>query len=349
MKKRNLSARKKIPNFLVNKIKNPKIQKIYSVFEKNMDIYFSKNIGIAVSGGPDSMALAFLAKYYSIKKDVNFFYYIVDHKLRIESTKEAKLTKRELKKFGINCKILTWKGSKNLKNIQSTARNKRYELIFEECKKKKINLILTAHQREDVYENFFIRLIRGSGLKGLSTFSQLKTNINKEYNISILRPLLSISKVDLNYITKNIFNFYVSDPSNNNDRFLRVKVRKLLEKLDSEGLDIKKLKLTLGNLHRSNNSIEFYVNQNIENNSKIINNKKSVILSESFFSNPYEIVFRSLSELIHKIGNKKNYSRGRKISNLIKELKLANNLKKMTLSGCIVEKINKSIIISKEI
>ena len=349
MKKRNLSVRKKIPNFLVNKIKNPKIQKIYSVFEKNMDIYFSKNIGIAVSGGPDSMALAFLAKYYSIKKDVNFFYYIVDHKLRIESTKEAKLTKRELKKFGINCKILTWKGSKNLKNIQSTARNKRYELIFEECKKKKINLILTAHQREDVYENFFIRLIRGSGLKGLSTFNQLKTNINKEYNISILRPLLSISKVDLNYITKNIFNFYVSDPSNNNDRFLRVKVRKLLEKLDSEGLDIKKLKLTLGNLHRSNNSIEFYVNQNIENNSKIINNKKSVILSESFFGNPYEIVFRSLSELIHKIGNKKNYSRGRKISNLIKELKLANNLKKMTLSGCIVEKINKSIIISKEI
>jgi len=349
MKKRNLSARKKIPNFLVNKIKNPKIQKIYSVFEKNMDIYFSKNIGIAVSGGPDSMALAFLAKYYSIKKDVNFFYYIVDHKLRIESTKEAKLTKRELKKFGINCKILTWKGSKNLKNIQSTARNKRYELIFEECTKKKINLILTAHQREDVYENFFIRLIRGSGLKGLSTFSQLKTNINKEYNISILRPLLSIPKVDLNYITQNIFNFYVNDPSNNNDRFLRVKVRKLLEKLDSEGLDIKKLKLTLENLHRSNNSIEFYVNQNIENNSKIINNKKSVILSESFFSNPYEIVFRSLSELIHKIGNKKNYSRGRKISNLIKELKLANNLKKMTLSGCIVEKINKSIIISKEI
>ena len=96
MKKRNLSARKKIPNFLVNKIKNPKIQKIYSVFEKNMVIYFSKNIGIAVSGGPDSMALAFLAKYYSIKKDVNFFYYIVDHKLRKESTKEARLTKKQL-------------------------------------------------------------------------------------------------------------------------------------------------------------------------------------------------------------------------------------------------------------
>jgi len=350
MKKRNLSAKKKIHNFLVNKIKDLKIRKVYSVFEKNIDTNFSKNICVAVSGGPDSMALVFLAKYYSIKKDVNFFYYIVDHKLRIESTEEAKLTKKELKKIGINCKILTWKkGSKNLKNIQSTARNKRYELIFEECKKKKINLVLTAHQRGDVYENFFIRLIRGSGLKGLSSINQLKTNINKKYNINILRPLLNTSKLDLNYITKNIFDYYVKDPSNDNDKFLRVRIRKLLKILNSEGLDIKKLNLTFENLYRSNISIEFFVNQNLKNNSKMINKEKSVILSESFFNNPYEIVFRSLSELIYKIGNRKNYSRGRKISNLIKHLKLENNLKKMTLSGCIIEKINKSIIISKEI
>ena len=348
MKKRNLSAKKKIHKFLFHRIKNPKIQKIYSFFEKTLDIHFSKNICIAVSGGSDSMALAFLAKYYSIKKDVNFYYYTVDHKLRIESTKEAILTKKELKKFGINCKILTWKGTKNFNNIQSAARNKRYELIFKECKKNKINLILTAHHKEDVYENFFIRLIRGSGLKGLSSFNQIKSNINKKYNISILRPLLSISKLDLNFITKNIFNFYVKDPSNNNDKFLRIKIRKFLEILNSEGLDFKKFKLTLKNLNISNDSIEFFVNQNVKKNSNVINNKKSVILSESFFSNPYEVVFRSLSELIHKIGNKKNYSRGKKIANLIKQLKLSNNLKKMTLAGCIIEKINKSIIISKE-
>jgi len=349
MKKKNLNAKKKIPNFLGTKIKDPKIQRIYSIFKKNIEPYSSKNICVAISGGSDSMAMAFLVKYYFIGKNVNIFYCTVDHKLRSNSSKEAKLTKKELKKYGINCKILTWKGSKKLKNIQSEARNERYRLIFEECKKKNIKLILTAHQKEDIYENFFIRLIRGSGLKGLSTFNQLKTNINKEYNISILRPLLSISKVDLNYITKNIFDYYVDDPSNNNDRFLRVKIRKLLEILNSEGLDMKKFKLTLENLHKSNSSIEFYVKKNIENNSKVINNSKAIILNEKFFNNPYEIVFRSLSELIHKSGNKKNYSRGKKVSKLIKELKFNEKLKKITLSGCIFEKINKSIIISKEI
>ena len=350
MKKKNLVAKKKIPNFLAIEIKDPKIQKIYNIFKKNLDSYSFKNICVAVSGGSDSMAIAFLAKYYSINnKNVKIFYCTVDHKLRIDSTNEAKLTKKELKKYGIDCKILTWKGSKKLKNIQSDARNKRYELIFEECKKKNINLILTAHQKEDIYENFFIRLIRGSGLKGLSTFNQLKKNINKEYNISILRPLLSISKVDLNYITKNVFDYYVDDPSNNNDRFLRVKIRKLLKILNSEGLNMKKFKLTLENLHKSNISIEFYVNQNIKNNSKMINNKKTIILNEKFFNKPYEIVFRSLSELVHKFGSKKNYPRGKKVTKLIKELKFQEKLKKITLSGCIFEKINKSIIISKEI
>tara|TARA_B100001250_G_scaffold189767_1_gene162991 strand:- start:941 stop:1990 length:1050 start_codon:yes stop_codon:yes gene_type:complete len=349
MKKKNLSAKKIIPNFLATKIKDPKIQKIYSIFKKNIEPYSSKNICVAISGGSDSMAMAFLAKYHSINNNLGIFYCTVDHKLRINSTKEAKLTKKELKKYGINCKILTWKGSKKLKNIQSDARNKRYQLIFEECKKKNIDLILTAHQKEDIYENFFIRLIRGSGLKGLSTFNKLKTNINKEYNISILRPLLSISKLDLNYITKNIFDYYVDDPSNNNDSFLRVKIRKLLKTLNSEGLDMKKFKLTLENLHKSNSSIEFYVEQNIKNNSKLINNKKAIILSEKFFNNPYEIVFRSLNELIHKFGNKKNYSRGKKVSKLIKQLKFNEKLKRITLSGCIFEKVNKSIIISKEI
>ncbi len=62
----------------------------------------------------------------------------MDHKLRIDSTFEAKLTKKQLKKFGINCEILTWRNKKAFSNIQSRARDKRYELIFEECLKKKL-------------------------------------------------------------------------------------------------------------------------------------------------------------------------------------------------------------------
>ena len=76
--------------------------------------------------------------------------------------------------------------------------------------------------------------------------------------------------------------------------------------------------------------------------------KKSIILSENFLNQPDEIVFRSFSELIHKLGNKKKYTRGSKILNLIRSINLSENFKKKTLSGCAFEKLNKSIIISQE-
>ena len=348
MKKRNLSAKTKIHNFFLQKLKNKRINKIYLEFKKNIEQHNPKKLCIALSGGSDSMALVFFSKCYSIQKKTNYFYYIVDHKLRKESTEEAKITKKKLKDFGINCQIITWKNKKDFSNIQSRARDKRYELIFKECLKKKISLVLTGHQQDDLFENFFIRLLRGSGLKGLSSFKKNKTSISKEKNIYILRPLLNISKKDLIYVTKSTLKFHIEDSSNKNDYFLRIKIRKLIKQLNQEGLSFKKFNVTLENLHKSNLTIEFYVNNNIKKNSKLLNDKKSLIINENFFYQPDEIVFRSFSEVIHKFGNKKKYTRGNKILNLIKNIKSSNNLKKMTLSGCFIEKNNKSIIISRE-
>ena len=82
-------------------------------------------VAVAVSGGPDSLSLAFLAKCYSILNQVKFNYVVVDHKLRKESSIEANKVKKMLKKIGINCKILVWRGKKPFSNIQSIARNKR--------------------------------------------------------------------------------------------------------------------------------------------------------------------------------------------------------------------------------
>ena len=190
-------------------------------------------------------------------------------------------------------------------------------------------------------------MLRGSGLKGLSSFSSPKTKINKEKDIFVFRPLLNISKNDLAYIAKKTFNFFIIDPSNEDDKFLRIKIRKLINQLTQNGLDFKKFKLTLENLYKSNQTIEFYIKKNIKDNSIFLNQKKSIILSENFLNQPDEIVFRSFSELIHKLGNKKKYTRGSKILNLIRSINLSENFKKKTLSGCTFEKLNKSIIISK--
>ena len=346
MKKKSLSAKKTIHNKLLINLKNPLIFNIYKDF--NNFVKFNLNnssFSVAVSGGTDSLALAYFSKCYSISNNVKVQYYHVDHNLRKESSLEAKKLKFLLKKYDINCKILTWIGKKPKTNIQSLARKKRYNLIYNECLKDKINFIFVAHHIDDLYENFIIRLLRGSGLKGLVSFSQTKTNYNQR--LKILRPLINHKKNDLNVITKKIFNFKFEDPSNKNTSFKRIRIRNLISKLKSEGLDLDKLKLTINNLSDSNYTIDYYVHENINHNSKYINYKKNYILNRDFFNQPHEIVFRSLNILLKKVGDKYYSPRGKSVNQLLAKLE-SGEIKKLSISGCILEKINNSIKISKE-
>ena len=207
---------------------------------------------------------------------------------------------------------------------------------------------MTAHHRDDLLENFFIRLLRGSGLRGLISFDKIKSKVKFDNKIFILRPLLDISKKDLIYISKKTFNFNVEDPSNFDDKFLRAKVRKLISKLEEEGLTFNKFKLLLSNLSKSNHSIDFYVKKNINDNSSYLKLTNKIILKNNFLNQPDEIVFRSFSEVIQKVGKKDTFTRGAKVENLLKYLKTSNNFLKKTLSGCIIEKIENSVIISPE-
>ena len=341
MNLKNLSAKIKIPKLLANKLKNKRVNQIYKKFEKSLKI--DQNFVVAVSGGPDSMALAFLSKIYSIKNNLNCKFLIVDHRLRPESSNEAQLVKKTLEKFLIQSEVLIWKGKKPLKNIQSESRIKRYELIFENCDKNGIKNILLGHHKDDLFENFFIRLLRGSGLKGLVSLD-IKNRIG---NKCLFRPLLDQKKEDLIFLSNYVFNFYVKDSSNENTKFKRIRVRKLLNDLNAEGLDKKKFIKTIKNLKYSNEAINFYVKENIEKNTFFSHKKKQLILSELFFNQPHEIIFRSLTESIKFISKNYYSARGKKLDRIIKDI--ANKLPfKSTLGGCIIEKVNHTVIITKE-
>jgi len=347
MKKKNSNVKKKVHKSLLNKLNNRKINKIYTDFKNSLSkSYNGGGLAVALSGGPDSLALSYLAKCYSLENNIRIFFYIVDHKLRNNSSKEAKKVKSILAKFDLKCQILSWKGKKPKSNIQSLARDKRYFLLANQCYKNNVKNILFAHHIDDLYENFFIRLLRGSGLHGLLSFNNIKTS--KDENINILRPLIKFNKKDLIYIAKKVFKFYIVDPSNNSDTFKRVRLRKLIQFLKKEGLDEKKFKLTLNNLTKSNLTINFYVEKNIISNSKQLKNKSTFILKKNFFLQPYEIVFRSLSQILKQIGKKYYYPRGKSVDYILTGLE-DKKLKKMTLAGCVIEKINNSVIIYKEI
>ncbi len=346
MKKKSLSAKKKIHKRLLNYLKDPLINRIYKNYSNYIKLNIKKStFSSAVSGGSDSLALAYLSKCYSILNNVNINFYHIDHKLRKESSLEAKKLSFLLKKFDINCKVLNWNGKKPKSNIQAVARKKRYSLIYKECLKNKSDFILTAHHLDDLYENFIIRLLRGSGLKGLVSFNQVKTIYNDKLNI--LRPLINFTKNDLDYITKKIFKFKFEDPSNLNDNFKRIRNRNFINKLQTEGVNMKKLKETIKNLSDSNFTVNYYVNENIKHNSKFFTNKRYYILNSNFFNQPHEIVFRSIIHLFKKVGNKYYSPRGKSVERLILKFK-SEEISKINISGCILEKISNSFIIYKE-
>ena len=189
-------------------------------------------------------------------------------------------------------------------------------------------------------------MLRGSGLKGLVSFNQAKTDYSN--SVKILRPLLIFKKKELLYISKKIFNFQINDPSNKNNIFKRVRVRNLIEKLKNEGFDNKKLQLTINNLSDSNSTINHYVLENIKLNSNYLKNKKAYILNRSFFNQPHETIFRSLSYILKKIGKKYYSPRGRSLDLIIHKVNL-KSFNKVTLSGCVIEKLNNSLIIYQEI
>ena len=159
---------------------------IFKIYNKLNLVLLRKNrvksFVVAVSGGPDSMALAYLANLLAIKKKQKAFFVLVDHGIRKNSQKEALKVKKLLKQKGINLKILKNK-TKILKNIQKNARDVRYEILTNFCNKNRIKFLLTAHHIDDQVETFLIRLSRGSGIEGLSSMSEI-TILNKKISYS---------------------------------------------------------------------------------------------------------------------------------------------------------------------
>jgi len=341
MSLKNLNVPKKTRKFLLDKLKDKKIFQIYKKFESNLVI--NNNFIVAVSGGPDSLALSFLAQIFAIKNFLNVKYFIVDHKLRKKSTLEAKYVQKLLKNYLIDLDILTWKGTKPNSNIQSIARDKRYELLINKAKKYKIKDILLGHHLDDLFENFFIRILRGSGLNGLISLDKKV----KKNEVNLIRPLINIDKKDLIYISKNIFGSYIKDSSNKDEKYKRVKVRNFLKQLGLEGLDRDKFFLTIKNLKIANENIKFYIKKNLDENVTFIQKKEKAILKDSFFSQSEEVVFRSFAEVLKLVGKKYYPVRGKKIDKIIQSINLQSSLK-VTLGGCIIKKINGTIILLKE-
>ena len=315
---------------------------IYSLFKKKLNSFKKKIFLIAVSGGPDSLALTALSKAYSYENKCKIYYVLVDHNIRKNSSNEAKSVKKLLKKHKIKLNIL--KNTKTIKkNIQSEARIIRYDLLTNFCKKKKIKTILTAHNLEDQVETFFIRLSRGSGLQGLSSMKQIY-KING--NISLIRPLLDFKKDQLIKISKITFGRYFKDPTNKNTRYLRTRIRNLKSSLEMSGINYDKIFQSIKNLASSRDTLDYYFNK-IYKDIIIKKNDKILIDLKSFHNINQEMKVMVLKKTIKDFTHSYYATRSKKIINLINQIKAKKNAK-FTLGGCIIFREKKLIIFQKE-
>lgn len=297
-----------------------------------------KKIAVACSGGSDSMALTLLAWDWAKKHKASMVALTVDHGLRKESMEEAKQVGNRLKKRGIPHTILHWEGKKPKSNLQENAREARYKLLTDYCKAQGIEHLLVAHTLEDQAETFLLRLRRGSGVDGLAAMA--KTTIRD--GIQILRPLLATRKSELLAYLKEKKQEYISDPSNENTAFDRVKIRRFLPQLAAIGISVDKLAKTAENMARARK----YLRQETEN----FINTQCRIFPEGYatFTLPEsdEIALRVLARLLMRIGCHDVPPRLDELERLYAHLK-SPKFKTATLSGCIV-KNGMSLLIFRE-
>lgn len=214
----------------------------------------SSKIALAVSGGPDSMALAALASEYFGKERLTGL--IVDHQLQdFGVTENSSLVQEKLDRMGIGSSVIKLKydsviGDAFTGKLMSVTRDMRYRALLNECKRFDTRLLLTGHNLDDDIVTMFYRISRMSGLDGLGGMKKVSVfpcASKDSDSYFILRPLLETPKARLinTCIQRGIS--WIQDESNNDLSFKRNECLQSLIDLQSENENIKldSLKLML--------------------------------------------------------------------------------------------------------
>ena len=193
-------------------------------------LYESEKIAVAVSGGSDSLALLLMLADWAAQFGKIVHCLTVDHGLRAASHEEAMSVGSCCAGLGIAHDILTWDGKKPETGLSNAARDARYELMAERCLELGISNLVLGHQSDDQAETVMMRLSRsdqgGRGLAGMPAKTEYYTEGGRK--ISLYRPLLGLTRGDLQgYLSKRSVN-WSSDPTNDNTAYERVRTRLVL-------------------------------------------------------------------------------------------------------------------------
>ena len=219
-----------------------------------------ERLGIAVSGGPDSLALLLLA---AAARPGMVEAATVDHQLRPESRGEAEMVAELCERLAVPHAILTVHSTPIGSNLQAWAREARYRLLREWALERGLQAIATAHHVDDQAETLLMRLARGSGVAGLAGVHRKRSMPGSGGRaIALVRPLLDWRSADLRRIVVASGLQPIQDPSNTDERFDRSRARALLQSV--EWLDAKRLAAVAGHCHDSEEALQWAARRKFE-------------------------------------------------------------------------------------
>lgn len=300
-------------------------------------------LAIAVSGGADSMALLLLAQDWTAACGGQVIALTVDHGLRPELATEATQVARWADASGIAHRTLPWRGAKPTGDIQGAARAARYRLLEEYCAEAGIFHVLLAHHQDDQAETFLLRMARGSGLDGLAAMAPLV----ERPGCRLLRPLLAVPRERLVATLEARGQAWLDDPSNRNEKFARVRLRRGRAALAREGLTPARLAATAQRLARARQALELPLAQLLARGA--IPDPAGFIRFDpaTLADAPEELGLRALAAMLMAVGGADYPPRLERLERLYREI-AAGLTRGRTLGGCRIVPHRGALLVCRE-
>ena len=296
-------------------------------------------VGIAVSGGGDSMALLHLAHRWSRTTGRPLAAVTVDHTLRDGSDREAAAVHEWCAAAGIDHTTLVWNTWDGHGNVQAAARTARYRLIADWADSKGIATLALGHTRDDAVETFLMRLARKAGIDGLAVMAHRFTR----HDLTWLRPLWLVPRADLRAYLRRHEVRWIDDPSNDDVDFERIRIRKALDLLADTGLRPDALHHAAVAAAEARDALDHYTRQEARAHSRMDGPDLILTLPADL---PAETARRLRAKAIQWMGRLDYPPRHSSMEHLMTGLALEG---KHTLAGCLVTRDGNSLRLAREL
>lgn len=303
---------------------------------------------IGVSGGADSLCLMHLLSDWArgLGDDApELLAVTIDHQLRATSGTEAAEVAARAAGLGIPHRTLTWEGDKPRSGLQAEARAARYRLLEEAARGNGRAAVAVAHTQDDQAETLIMRLKRGSGVDGLSAMPRVRPLGD---GVDLVRPFLSLSRarIEATLVSRGIT--WMSDPSNDNPAFERVRVRAAIGRaFEDLGLSAEVVALSAQRLGRARAALQHMTQAFIASEVSFQEGAFASLSRDAFLALPEDLRVRVLERLLWAFGDRQEPALLAQVERLGAELS-GGAPRRASLGGALISMGEQSIRIYRE-